>query len=101
MLSFYKVCCYLKIIVKQYNYLRMFVAFKALNNITTHKHFTAYSKILLDFHYYQITNNFEKLLEQEIAKNTLKVVTPIFLTISIYFGLTRLLKVDFLNAKYD
>lgn len=34
-------------------------------------------------------------------ENILKVTTPIFLTISIYIGLIKPLKVSLLNAKYD
>ena len=54
-----------------------------------------------DHYRHQTTNNFEKLLEQEDAKNTSKVTTLILLTIGMHIGPTRLLNVGLLNAQYD
>ena len=54
-----------------------------------------------DHYRHQTTNDFEKLLEQEDAKNISKVATPILLTIGMHIGPTRFLEVGPPNAKYD
>lgn len=41
------------------------------------------------------------MLEQEDAKNTSKVITPILLTIGMHIEPTRLLENIHLNSKYD
>ena len=41
----------------------MLIAFQAFNNITAHRLFTAHCKMALDHYRYQITINFEQLLE--------------------------------------
>ena len=78
----------------------MFVAIRAFNNIITYKLLTACFEVLSDHYQHQIINKFEKLLEQKDEKNILKLTSPIFLTIGMYIGPTRLLEVDLLNAKY-
>ena len=57
--------------------------------------------MLLNHYRYQIINNFEKLLEQKNAENTLKMTTLIFLTICMHIGPIRHLEVGPLIAKYD
>ena len=54
-----------------------------------------------DHYRHQTTNNFEKLLEQEDGKNTLKVNIPILLTIGMHIRPTRFLEVGPPNAQYD
>ena len=79
----------------------MLVAFWAFNNITAHTLLSSCREVPLKHYRHQTTNNFEKLLEQKNAKNTLKVAIPIFLTIRMHIGLTRLLKVGRPNVEYD
>ncbi len=79
----------------------MLIAIQVLNNITTHRLLTSYCWVLLDYYYYQNTNNFEKILEQKDTENTLKMAIPICLTIGMYIGLTRLLEVGLLNIDYN
>lgn len=79
----------------------MLVAFRALNNIITHRLLTNHCGMPSDHYYYQITNDFEKLLEQKDVKNTSKMATSIFLTIGIYIGPTRLLEVGSPNIEYN
>lgn len=55
----------------------------------------------LDQYCHQNTNNFEKLLEQEDAKNILKIATPIFLTIGMHIRPTKLLEVSPPNVQYN
>lgn len=55
----------------------------------------------LDHYYHEMINNFENLLKSKDVKNTSKVATPIFFTIGIHIGPTRLLKVGLPNAEYD
>ena len=88
-------------IVRQYKRLQMLIAFWALNNITAHSLFITHYGVLLDQYRHQTTNNFKKLLEQEDAKNTLKVAISIFLIIGMQIGPTRLLEVGLPNAKYN
>lgn len=40
-------------------------------------------------------------MEQKDAKNITKMAIPILLTLSMHIRLTRLLQVNFSNAKYD
>ena len=96
-----KFFCHLGSIVRQYKRLRMLVVFRALNNKTTHKLLTACHGVSSDYYCHQTTNNFEKQLEQEDAKNISKVATPIFLTIGMHIRPTRLLEVGSPNTKYD
>lgn len=56
----------------------MFFTFQTFNNITAHKLFIIYYKMLLDYYCYQINNNFKKLLEQKNAKNISKITIPTF-----------------------
>ena len=85
-------------IVRQYKCSRIFIAFQAFSNTTTHGLLTVCHGVLSDHYCHQATNDFKKLLEQKDAKNTLKVATPILLTIGIHIGPTRLLKVGPPNA---
>lgn len=57
--------------------------------------------MLLRHYHDQTTNNFEKLLKQQDAKNTLMMAISIFLTIGMHIRRTRFLKIGLLNAKYD
>lgn len=41
------------------------------------------------------------MLKQKDAENSLKMATPIFLTINLHIRLTKLLEVGSLNTKYD
>ena len=79
----------------------MLVAFQAFNNETAHRLLTACHGVPSDHYRHQSTNNFEKLLEQKNAKNISKVAIPIFLTIRMHIGPTRLLEVSPSNAEYD
>lgn len=79
----------------------MLIIFQARNNIITHTLLTTCCRKPLNYYRHQIINNFEKLLKEKNAKNILKVVIPIFLTISIHIEPTRFLKVGFLNIKYN
>ena len=76
----------------------MLVAFRALNNIIAHRLLAACHGVPSDHYRHQTTNDFEKLLEQEDAKNISKVATPILLTIGMHIGPTRLLEVGPPNA---
>lgn len=93
-------CC-LETIVKEYKYLRMLITFWVFNSITAYTLLTAYWAVPLNHYCYQITNDFEKLLEQGNDKNISKLAISIFLTIDIHIGQTMLLKVSFPNSKYD
>ena len=79
----------------------MLVAFWALNNLTAHRLFNANRRVLSDHYRRQITNDFEKLLEQEDAKNILKVATPILPMIDMHIRPTSLLEVGPPHVKYD
>lgn len=79
----------------------MLIVLRTLNNITTHRLITAGHEVLLDHYRHETTNDFEKLLDQEDAKNISKVATPILLTIGLHIGPTRLLEVGPPNAVYD
>lgn len=79
----------------------MLIAFQVFNNIIAHRLLTTCYGILLYYYHHQTINNFEKLLKQKNAKNISKMAISILLTISIYIGLARLLKVGPLNIKYD
>lgn len=79
----------------------MLVAIQTLNNITSHKLLTARCGILSEHYQHQNTNDLEKLLEQEDVENTSKVALPIFLTIGMYIGPTRLFEVGPPKAVYD
>lgn len=57
--------------------------------------------MLSDHYRHQITNELEKLLEQEGEEITSKVTILILLTIGMYIGPTRHLEVVPHNAEYD
>ncbi len=50
---------------------------------------------------YQTINNFEKLLDLEDKENILIIIALIFLVLYMYIELTKLLKDDAFNAKFD
>lgn len=79
----------------------MLISFQAFNNITVSRLLIVCYGVPLDYYYYQTTNKFEKLLEQENAENILKMATLIFPTIVIYIEPTKLLEVGPPNTKYD
>ena len=79
----------------------MLVAFWVFNNITAYRLLSAQCGVPSNHYRHQTTNDFKKLLEQKDGKNTLKVATPILLTISMHIELTRLLKIGPPKAKYD
>ena len=79
----------------------MLVAFQALNNITAHRLLVTCCGMPSDHYHHNITNNFEKLLEEENAENISEVATLILLTIGVHIGPTRLLEVGLLNTEYD
>ena len=100
-LGFNTFFCCLGMIVRQYKHLRILVIFQTFNNIIAHRLLTTCCGVLSDHYCYKTTNNFEKLLEQKDAKNTLKLATPILLTICMHIGPTRLLEVSLSNTEYD
>lgn len=100
-LDFDKFFCSFGTIVRQYKRIQILVTIEAFNNITVNKLLIACHGVLSNSYYYKITNNVEKLLEQEDIRNTLKVATPIFLIIGMQIGLTKFLEVGPLNAEFD
>lgn len=90
---------YLKTIIRYYKNTQMLVTLSALNNIIAHRLLNIYCEVLSDSYYYQMTNNFEKLLEQEDKENTIKIKTPIFVVIKMHIKLTSFLKNSTLSAK--
>lgn len=57
--------------------------------------------MLLNSYCYQITNNFDKLLEQDVAENTLIITILILLVIHIHIDPTKLWKNDAPSVKFD
>lgn len=69
----------------------MLVALQTFNNITMHRLLKTYYEVSLDSHFYQTTNNFEKLLKRRDMKNTVMIAIPILLVIYMYKEPVRLL----------
>lgn len=87
--------------MRQYKHIQVFLDLWTLNNITSYRLLKTYCRILSDIYHHQTTNNFEKLLEQRVTKNTAIITTPIFLVIYIYIGSIRLLEDDAFNFEYN
>lgn len=52
-------------------------------------------------YHYETNDNFEKLLDQEGAENTLMIALPILLVICMHIGPTKLLKDNTSNVEFD
>ena len=50
---------------------------------------------------YQITNDLEKVLDQESAENISMIITLIFLVLYMHIGLTTFLEDRIFNVKFD
>lgn len=79
----------------------MFIAIWVFNNITVHRLLIVCRKILLDQYNYQITNDFEKLLNLENMEIISMIIASIVLVFYIYIVLTRFLENGAFNTKFD
>lgn len=79
----------------------MLVAIQVFKNITVHRLLITRHEVPLDSYHHQITNDFEKLLNQEGAKNSWMIFVPIFLVFCMHIRPTRLLKSGAPNTKFD
>lgn len=79
----------------------MLIALQVLNNITTHRLLTAFCGVVFYSYHYQVTIDFEMLLEQKDEENTSKVDTLILLTIGMHIQPSRLLEDGLINSKYE
>lgn len=77
----------------------MLIAIWVFNNITAHRLLITYYRMSSDSYCYQITNDFEKLLDLKSKKNTLMITALIFLIFYIHIRLTRFLKDSAFNIE--
>ena len=100
-LSSNKFFCHLGIVVKQYKNRQLLIAIWFLNNITAYRLLTICCRVPSDSYCFQITYNFEKLLDQKGMKNISMITILILLIFCMHIGPTRFLEDGVPNAKFD
>lgn len=101
-LSSNKFFYHLGIVIQQYKSRQILVIIQALDNSIADRLYTICRGILSDSYYYQVINNFVKLINQKSAKNILIIIVPILIVLHIYIRPTRFLELNGApNAKID
>lgn len=79
----------------------MIIILQIFKIIIVYKLFNICCGVLLNSYYYQIINNYEKLIDKINIKNIFKINILIFLAIYIYIKLIKFLKNNIFNIKYN
>ena len=87
--------------MRKYQSTRKIIVIQAPNNFTAHGLLNSYARVMLDIFCYYITNNWKNLIDQENAKNTTSIATPILTTIYIHIGSTKFLEKRLFEIEYD
>lgn len=87
--------------MRQYKGPCQVIAIWAINNFTAHKALNVCIRVFSDSYKYYMTNNFERLIEEEGSKITSIITTPILTTISIHIGLIGFVKAKAPEMVFD